>query len=281
MKKITLLATLIGLFISTTNLIAQIPNGTFESWAVDIYGDNNPVSWTTTNSDPDISVTPYSPAYAGTYSMKVSTFDPGFMAIPGIADVSFPYSQRPTQINACFKANILPGDKAYIIVALYQGDSIVAAPGDCSFVIDTTISTFTCMSFPITYQSALIPDSAYIMIVAGSSFAQLGTNIIVDNLTFSLPADIATYSNNQNKITSYPNPTSAETYIDLNLNSKNNIVISVWDAKGALVNTINVGAIAAGKEQITLNTNTLENGIYTYHVKGEDISYYGKLIVNK
>ncbi len=281
MKKITLFVCLTIFFFSTSNMIAQIPNGTFESWAVDIYGDNNPVSWTTTNSDPDISVTPYSPAYAGTYSMKVSTFDPGFMAIPGVAEVSFPYSQRPTHINACFKATILPGDHAYIIVALYQGDSIVAAPGDCSFVIDTTNSTFTCMSFPITYQSALVPDSAYIMVIAGSSLAQLGTNIIVDNLTFSLPASIATYSNSQNIITNYPNPTSSETYLDLNLITKNNIIISVWDAKGSLVNTIDLGTIASGKQQITLNTNTLENGIYTYNVKGQDISYYGKLIVNK
>lgn len=281
MKKTTLFTFLIVCFLSTTNLISQIPNGTFESWAVDIYGDNNPVSWTTTNSDPDISVTPYTPAYAGTYSMKVSTFDPGFMAIPGVAEISFPYSQRPTHINACIKANILSGDKAYIIVALYQGDSIVAAPGDCSFVIDTTISSFTCLSFPITYQSALIPDSAYIMVVAGSSLAQLGTNIIVDNLSFSLPADIATYNNIQNKITNYPNPTSSETYIDLSLNSKTNIVISIWDTKGALVKTIDLGTVASGKQRITLNTNTLENGIYSYNLKGEDISFYGKLIVNK
>lgn len=45
----------------------------------------------------------------------------------------------------------MPGDKVYLIIAFYQGDSIVALPADCTFSIDTTISEFTYLTFPITY----------------------------------------------------------------------------------------------------------------------------------
>jgi hypothetical protein len=39
--------------------------------------------------------------------MKVATFDPGFMFMPGTAEAEFAMSQRPNFLNVCFKANIV------------------------------------------------------------------------------------------------------------------------------------------------------------------------------
>ena len=60
------------------SLVAQIPNGGFEDWVAD-GSNNNPVDWETTNKDPILSVTPYTPAYAGNFSVKVSTYDAGVL----------------------------------------------------------------------------------------------------------------------------------------------------------------------------------------------------------
>jgi hypothetical protein len=107
MKKIATYIYVIAFVFISMSAKAQVPNSGFENWTIDGNNDNNPDGWFTTNSDPDVSVTPYSPAYAGSHSMKVATFDPGFMFMPGTAEAEFAMSQRPNFLNVCFKANIV------------------------------------------------------------------------------------------------------------------------------------------------------------------------------
>jgi len=143
MKRLYTFLAINVLMIFLISLRAQIPNGGFENWVAD-GNDNNPIDWSTTNGDPFVSVTPYTPAYAGSFSMKVSTFSAGFLTVSGVASIEFPYTQRPSEINACIKTTVMPGDKVYLIISMFHEDVIIASPTNCSFSIDTTISNFTC-----------------------------------------------------------------------------------------------------------------------------------------
>jgi hypothetical protein len=276
----TLLA--INVFMSFLfSLTAQIPNGGFEDWVVD-GNDNNPVDWRTANSDPILTVTPYTPAYAGNFSMKVSTYDAGVMIIPGVATAEFPYTQRPSEINACIKTTIMPGDKVFLIISMYHEDSIIALPTDCSFSIDSTISEFTCLSFPITYQSDLIPDSAIIIVLAGSVSAQVGTEIIVDELTYTINTTddksfAATISNDVN----YPNPAGEFTYIPVNLMAESDVEILIWDMNGRIIQSLPFHHLPVGKHELLVNTKQFTNGIYPYSVKGKDFTFNGKIVIDK
>ncbi len=280
-KNYTFIAMMLCLFVSTF-VNAQVPNSGFENWTVDGNNDNNPDGWFTTNSDPDVSVTPYSPAYAGSHSMKVATFDPGFMFIPGTAEAEFTMSQRPNFLNVCFKANVLGGDKAYILFGLYQGDSIVASPDSCSFVIDTSNANFKCVSFPVSYQSALIPDSAYIMVMAGSLNSQDGTYIIVDEMNFSMVAGVEEASNSS-FVSAYcfPNPAKDNTTINILNNKDSQLKLELFDMKGALVYSEELKVSPAAKNEISIPTTSLKNGHYIYSVRGATTSIRSKMIVQK
>ena len=265
-----------------TTLIGQIPNNGFENWANDEDDQFNPVGWMTTNDDPYICATQYTPAYAGNYSLKLSTVDYGFAAIAGIAQVEFPFTERPNSLDFCIKTNVIPGDEVYVTCGLFIGDTIIAGPGDCTFVIDTTINEFTCLSLPITYGFDWYPTSATIMIIAGNSNAQVGTTIIIDEIKFAGTTGIGnTNSVSDNKIENFPNPAREFTYIPLNLSSESDVEVLILDMNGKAVQSIPYQSLQIGKNDLLVNTSQFVNGVYTYTVRSIDFNYFGKMIVCK
>ncbi len=269
--------------LASLRLSAQVPNGGFENWVLDINGDLNPVDWTTTNSSPDVSVSQYTPAYSGNYSMKVEAFDPGFGVFAGLATIDFPYSQQPDQLTACLMANVMPGDFVYIILALHNADSVVAAPLYCTFKVDSNITQFTCMTFPITYQSTLAPDSATIIIAAGNyGSAQMGTYVIIDDLSFGFSSGIEEAGTSSSILgQNYPNPASNSTTFPLRLSRPGDVIITVYDAQGKEVKQIVSEKMPAGEQHIELSLGELPSGVYSCSVRGEDFLLTRALLVNR
>lgn len=280
MKKLMILfSILIALIYSS---YAQIPNGGFESWATDIDNNLNPVGWETINSSPEISVSQFTPAYAGNFSMKVEPFNAGFVIIPGFAMINFPYTSRPTNFKACIKADIMSGDAVYIIMALRQGDSVIAAGASSTLLIDSSINNFTCFTFPIMYQSTLTPDTATITIMAGSSSnVQVGTEIIVDELSFDFSTDVtelttqAMASLGQN----IPNPAIGSTDFPLILNNGSETVLHLFDFLGKEVKTTPFGFLEAGNHNIHLSVDELSPGVYYCNIVGNNFTLSKKIIV--
>ena len=242
MKQIFTSLFILVLFLKPFYLAAQIPNGDFENWSLDIDGNLNPDSWATLNGVPDTCVFQYTPAYSGNYSMRVATYDPGIGAQPGIAYVEFPYACRPTQIHVCVKTTIMS----------------------------------------ISYISSLSPDSATVMIIAGNFLgAQLGTEIIVDELSFNCLTGIdettipvtATVGSN------YPNPARDFTFLPLTLNKSADVSIRVNDIFGKEVMWIDKGFMQAGENNLQMDVKSLANGIYFYSVSTGDLKIPGKFIV--
>ncbi len=272
------------IFLNRPTASAQITNGGFENWSLDVDGNLNPNSWETTNELPDTSVLRYSPGYVGNYSMLVRTFNPGFMVVPGIANISFPFSLRPTQFRACVKTKVMTGDMCFLMMALLKGDSSIAALDSCTFKIDSSMTQFRCFNFPIKYISNFKPDTAMLFVIAGGyNNAKIGTQIIVDELSF-------VFGNGINETVvpisafigkSYPNPTSSYTSIPLKLTSGSPIMVNIYDLSGKKITTLNQGFLQAGAHLVKLNLDALSNGIYSYTVEGNDFILQEKLIVNK
>ena len=280
MKKNSTFLVIILLVLSINTINAQIPNNGFEDWATDDDGQYNPVGWTTLNDDPYICATPYTPAYAEIYSMKVTTVDYGFAVVPGAAQAEFPYAQRPATIEFCLKATVMPGDRVYVVVSLYDGDSIIAAPGNCTFSIDTTIENYTCLSYPITYLSNKYPTSGNIMILAGTNTPQVGTFIVVDEIQFSGTTGINNSFNASEKIVrNFPNPAQNYTYLHVKLSKESDVEVVIMDMNGKLVQSIPYQSLQSGKNDLLVNTSQFANGIYTYSVKSKDFNYFGKMVV--
>ena len=254
---------------------AQIPNSGFESWTLDVDNNLNPDSWETSNAYPLVSVEQYTPAYAGNYSLRASAFDAGIITIAGIAYVSFPLTARPTHLRACVKTNVMPGDFAYIMFAAWSGDSVIAAADSCTFKIDSAITQFTCINLPIAYISSLLPDSATIMISGGDlSNAQLGTEIIVDELSFlGVGIDEAEKGIS---FQSYPNPASDRMNFTWTMKQREDLTLHIYDSNGKEVITENV---QAALHSVSIPVSNLAEGLYFSRLTGENINTSGKFLI--
>ena len=275
----------IGVMFLFANVSAQIPNGGFENWNTDVDGNINPNSWETTNdiSSGFTSVTQYTPAYIGSYSMLVKSWNAGFGIIGGVSSISFPYNQKPTYLKACIKTNVMPGDNVYIIVALYKADSVISSSANCTFVIDSTINNFRCINFPISYQYNLTPDSVEIMVVAGSSAAQLGTQVIVDDLSFGFASGIEELSlvNDLQNLNVYPNPTQNNLFFATQLSRTSDIKIKTYDFNGSLINEHFFNDVNFGSHEFNVPVSHLSDGLYFYSVESDSHIINGKFIISK
>ncbi len=259
---------LLGVFCLSFNVYGQIPNNGFEAWTFD-GTDNNPDFWTTGNSDPYVCAVPYTPAYAGNYSLKVMPIDFGFTALPGTAEQEFAYYNRPNYLKVCMKANVMPGDEVMILLSMNNGDSIVATTLNCTFIIDTNITEFTCMYFNIAYVSNLYPDLATIAIIAGAGSTQLGTYVIVDEISFEDVMDVAEL--NPAIFEVYPNPFNS----DLTIETDEEIDrLELVNVNGQVQNI----DYSEQDGSIELRTVNLEKGVYFLRIYTEDGCVVKKVI---
>jgi hypothetical protein len=265
---------------------AQIPNAGFENWETDPDSNYNPAVWQTTNSFPLVNVEPYSPGCQGNYAMKVKTLNPGF-PFPGVAflHVAYNFSQIPTRFSACVKSNIMPGDRAYIIVGLMRGDSVIASQDSCTFKIDSTISQFTYHEFPLTIQSNLIPDSLVIIVASGLGSGQVGTELIVDELTFRtgstsvsakelLPGSFSLHQN-------YPNPFNPSTTISYSLLKGSYVKLRVFNILGKELTTLADGFQSAGNHSAHFLASNMASGVYFYRLEAEGYTAMKQMLLVK
>jgi hypothetical protein len=204
------------------------------------------------------------------------------MTFPGVASTEFSYIDRPVSLNACVKTTVMPGDKVLLIISFFQGDSIIALPTDCTFSIDTTLTDFSCLSFPVTYQSNLIPDSASIIVMAGAESPQPGTEIIVDELSFNLATHVEQEDCFDSRIAiNYPNPARNITYIPVDLIKESDLEVIVWDLKGNVIQSYPFYSLSVGNHELHIDTHQLSTGIYPYAIRGNDYIIHSKMVISK
>lgn len=271
---------------SITALLAQVPNNGFESWVNDADGNWNPEFWNTSNSTPDTNVFQYTPAYAGNYSMQVSSMSiGGGFVIPGMAYINYTSHARPTLMTICMQSTVAPGDQILVYYSSWRNDTMIAAVGNCTFHIDSTMGSFHCLSFPISYsRDVMIPDTAQVMILAGNlSSAQVGTSVIVDEITLSGDDNAIHESENNLSATlqqNFPNPSSQSSIIPLTLTHNSKVLVKIYDVQGRELKTIADELMTAGTHNIKLSVDDLAKGVYYYNAVGDNFNLSKKFVVD-
>ncbi|MEO7082279.1 MAG: T9SS type A sorting domain-containing protein [Flavobacteriales bacterium] len=187
---------LIGFAVQAT---AQVPNGGFETWTtVGTYLE--PANWITFNSltslgGVDPSCEQGSPGAVGGHYATVTTRNTAFGIFQGLiisgdpvsSTAGFPYTSRPAAFTGKWQYAIQPQDTGLVVVyfskwnnATQSSDSI----GGGAVELLGTLSGWQDMNIPITYFTAAIPDTAYILIASSRTAAVEGSFIKVDNLGF-------------------------------------------------------------------------------------------------
>lgn len=280
-KKFTLMATVL---IFSAIAYSQIPNAGFENWTNDGMGNLNPTGWQTSNDSASglTGVVQETPAYQGTYAVKVKVVNAGFFNMFGYCLAEFSFSpSKPTSLDGFLKTTVMPSDSVSFFLGLYNGDSSVAG-GYLTYT--ATVGSYTAFSVPFNYVSALTPDSAGFFIKAGNFFgAQLGTELIMDDLSFGFGTGINKQIVPLSSILgqNYPNPSSEYTVIPLQLSSGSEVSIKVFDVLGKEIKSVDYGTMSAGKHLIRIPVADLPNGVYYYSLKGSDFAKSSKFVVNK
>lgn len=96
-----------------------------------------------------------------------------------------------------------------------------------------------------------------------SNAASTGVNTIAQNLQFDI----------------YPNPATDRSMVDFTLESKENVVLEVYNQIGAVVYTRNEGAMAAGEYTFEIPTAGFASGVYTVNVKTDAGNSLKKLVI--
>ncbi len=83
------------------------------------------------------------------------------------------------------------------------------------------------------------------------------------------------------KVSAYPNPADEFVIFDLNIPDSDEIVITVYNVNGIVVNEVNLGYMTAGTHAIRIETTTLQSGTYYYTTTASDGIRRGKFVIMK
>jgi hypothetical protein len=100
-------------------------------------------------------------------------------------------------------------------------------------------------------------DEVIVQFIATSAF---GNNLLIDNISFS--TTIGVEENDNFSINFYPNPSSTETALELNLVDAADVSYEVVSATGQVVTAANLGNLQAGTHTERLNVANFSTGLY-------------------
>jgi PKD repeat protein len=149
----------------------------------------------------------------------------------------------------------------------------------------TAISAYTPPNEEAWYSSSVtnITSDYY---VAGFRYkfefeAHNGNNIYIDDINL-YPASMTGIELNEEDagLSVYPNPVNDMLYINLELESGSDYVLTLFNALGESVNVIYSGELMPGTNQLSFSTAELPKGIYFLQVDGDGIIETRKIVKN-
>lgn len=207
---------------------AQGINGGFEQWdSVDngMFTNHVPTGWfefmnsICESESLPWSVTQSTDAHSGSYAIQLKNIATSLnqtamlmtnsSSQDGGMNNKIPVTSRYTRLEGYYKYSTLQPDTFSIMVLMTKGEDFIAV---AEFKRAANTSNYTKFSIPIVYTSpaSIIPDSAVIMITAGSNenFRE-GSTLLLDDITFALNTGLNdTKDAFKAEVSVYPNPAS-------------------------------------------------------------------------
>jgi len=78
----------------------------------------------------------------------------------------------------------------------------------------------------------------------------------------------------------YPNPTNNQFTMDFDLPNSSEVSLEIFDAKGSVVASYNLGNLPSGFQSINLNISNLSNGLYLCNIKAGSAKFTKRIIKN-
>jgi hypothetical protein len=298
MKK-TIFTFVAATFISVS-AFAQIPNNSFENWtSAGAY--SNPDSWDNLNSmTTSMSVYTATKGTGGAtgggsaYLKLISKTVSGMGVMPGVAvsgmiDMTtykpksgFPFTQQPVKLTGSWQYMASGADAGFISVYLTKWNSTMMMRDTVAKAkqnLSGMAMSWATFNINLTYLSSTAPDSAIIVLSASGNTPVNGSYLYVDNLSFSgTVTGVKNIENNISIVSIYPNPSTDNISIEMNVQKMSSVKFQLVDLTGKLIKELNAGDIQ-GKYNTTINTVGISKGTYFLKVNANDAVEVKKIII--
>ncbi len=286
MKKITFVLLVLSFGVFSSKAQAPVPNGGFENWATATWGDSL-VGWTTSFkllSDIVFS-TKSTTTNEGAAALELTSLEQTVVIttiqIPGIATLGkiqpdfvamsakviggVPFTNQPSKLKGWYQYTPLGGDSAIIYTILTKWNAVSGTRdtiADGVFINTATQSSYTQFNIDYTYRTqSITPDTMNIIILSSGLSTTPNSKILVDNLSFEYPQNIAT--NEKLDCLIYPNPSNGIVNVSLANNQKT--TATLHNSIGQIVFTKTLSNFSN-----TLDLTSLPKGIYLLDLRNND-----------
>jgi hypothetical protein len=294
MKNFTIVLTV--LIALTINVNSQIPNSGFETWESYYDGSNvyeKPDLWNgslpkspLTHSYSLEKISESYPVGTGSYSLKIKpdiargvrgvaiSNDGNDPMTNWIPKPSFAINQRPTSLNLYYKYFPSGGDTMIVQVYFYKNGVVIGNP---VYGTTDTVSDWTALEIPMTYNTSDVPDSATIYFVTGAYIQHSESILYIDNLSFN-GFELSMHEiHSENMVFNlYPNPSSDMINLNINSKSADNLILNIYNSIGTLVKKKKLE-----QNQRQINIGDLSNGIYVVEINSKELTGRQKLLIQR
>lgn len=269
-------ATLLG---SLAHANAQISDGGFEQWdSVEVNGFNNflPAGWfDITNVVCDMEAQPWAvtrttDAYKGQFAIQLKNIDlslkqPAILfSSAGYSDQinnKIPVNARYTSLNGFYKYIPAAADTFSIMVLMFKGEDMI---GFGEFKSSEETQAYTELHMPVMYTApaSVTPDSAVIMIYAGSSdHFVANTTLLLDEIEFGMASGLSQISGTLDaNLTLSPNPATHQVNLEIRGARKGKMFVELYAITGSLIKRIEV-EIGNENQQVNLDLTEIPKGL--------------------
>jgi hypothetical protein len=292
MKKLTLL---LSILITLSFQAQQIPNGDFENWITQEWGEE-PENWgeyfmqgfhEISPGLIDNTIVKSDDAYSGSYAMEIRSFT---NTIFGETDTIVPMvilnlnnansdsafmllDSGLISLSGYFKQDLADEDDNYTaiyVTAFYEGQQ--SGYGIIEFEED--IEDYTAFDIPIQYITSTLSDSIILMIFGGNQDNQLpGNTLLLDGLQFNYDSPVSTNieEDYSNSIKLFPNPSNNNFKI-----SSNELIslVEITDLSGRVIYNSEIN-----QNSLVIDTREFTNTIFIVRCIINGNNVINKLVV--
>lgn len=299
-KKITLIILTISFTTVLKAQINSIPNAGFENWT-SMGSYEVPNQWgnlnTTTASNNVYTAIKGSPGSPGNYYIKLITKNAGGVLKPGIivsgdldpqslqAKSGFPFTQQVKNLKGKYQFMGYGTDVATIAAWLTRWDQVLMHRDTIASLYRNTsgmLHVWTAFSFPFTYTSTELPDTAIVYISSSSGNPVEGSFIWLDDLAFEGTVTAAKDLIPSDVLNLYPCPAKEFIMVEFTSRKPGTSALKILDAQGKIVLVTNVDVISGPNSlKIDLSRINTMPGLYYLQCKSPDGIITKQFIIGK